>query len=180
MLEVTGVSLAYGQVQAIQEVSITVHDRACVAILGRNGAGKSSLLRAITGFSAISRGSITFDGVDLTPLPPHARGQAGRGLCHGGTPGLPQPDRRRQPPTGRVRPPPSSADVDSTARNVLERFPVLATKAKMPTSTLSGGEQQMLAVAQALMAVPKLLLLDEASADSHRCSPVSSSKRSTR
>jgi len=164
MLNVDSLSLAYGGIPALSDVSMEMRDGEFVAVVGRNGAGKSSLLKAIAGFEAPRGGRIVFDGVDITRIRAARRAEMGIGyvmdgrrvfrtlsvienLRVGGY--IHRKDRRRN-----VR----------KLEHVFELFPVLERKAKMPSSALSGGEQQMLVVGQALMAEPRLLMLDEPSA----------------
>jgi branched-chain amino acid transport system ATP-binding protein len=161
MLRIAKLNSGYGRIAVLHEVSLEIAQGEMVALVGSNGAGKTTLLRAISGVHPISGGSITFDGKPVHTLSPHARVRAGI----------------VQVPEGRqVFAPLSVADNlrlgawtrhdAGTARDLEEvyvTFPALAEKRDLPAGMLSGGQQQMLAIGRALMARPKLLLLDEPS-----------------
>ena len=162
MLQVDGLGTGYGRAQALHDVSLRVGDGEIVTILGPNGAGKTSLVNAIAGVLRPWGGSVTFDGVELTDLPPHRVIDHGVALV---------PEGRRIFPKMTVR---ENLDIGSyavTARSghdaalgsVYEIFPRLEERHSQVAGTLSGGEQQMLAIGRALMAQPRLLLLDEPS-----------------
>ncbi len=161
LLSLQDVSLHYGQAAALRRVSLRVEAGEIVALLGPNGAGKTSTLRAISGLVPVSGGSIMFDGQGLSNL--SAAKIVQRGISH-------VPEGRRVFPRLSVR---DNLDLGgyhlsrSALAKDIERmfsmFPVLRERADQQASTLSGGEQQMLAIARALMAGPKLLLLDEPS-----------------
>lgn len=162
MLEVTGVAAAYGQAQALWDVSLRVEEGEIVTIVGPNGAGKSTLVNVLGGLHAASAGSIMLDGRDLSTVPPHQVCAAGLAVV---------PEGRRVFPNMTVR---DNLDVgayhraargarDETYDDVVEIFPRLADRASQLAGSLSGGEQQMLAVGRALMARPRVLLLDEPS-----------------
>ncbi|ADH69980.1 ABC transporter ATP-binding protein [Nocardiopsis dassonvillei] len=161
LLTVEELSASYGAVRALDRVSLTVPAKGVCAVLGANGAGKTTLLRTLTGLHPAASGRVLLDGEDITRLP--AEKVITRGLAHvpegGGViveltveenlrlGGLWRSDRRR----------------DSAMGEVLELFPPLAERRARPASTLSGGERQMLAIGRALMARPRVLLLDEPS-----------------
>ena len=158
MLEVRDIHTYYGRSYVLQGVSLKVERGSVVTITGRNGMGKTTLIRSIIGFTPPKRGDIVFKGVNITHLPPHRIAQAGIGLC---------PQGRRIFP---------SLDVKENLRivmrakkggwdmeRVLSLFPQLAERLHHGGSNLSGGEQQMLACARALITNPELLLLDEPS-----------------
>ena len=161
LLEVERLSSHYGPVRAIHDVSLTVARGELVAIVGANGAGKTTLLRALSRVQPISGGTIRFDGREITRRPPHR--VAAAGLC--------------QVPEGRqVFAPLSVADnlrlggyrrpadeVEAETARIYQRFPILHEKRDQPAGTLSGGQQQMLAIGRALLGRPSLLLLDEPS-----------------
>jgi branched-chain amino acid transport system ATP-binding protein len=162
LLEVRDLDVFYGDLQALRQISLRVDAREVVALLGPNGAGKTTLLRTIAGLQRPASGEVTFKGISLHREPAHrivAWGVSlvpeGRRLFAGMTVlenlelGAFTPDARRQ----RAQ----------TLRRVYEMFPVLAERRHQLAGTMSGGEQQMLAICRALMAVPKLLLLDEPS-----------------
>ena len=162
MLKVEDINVFYGAIHAIKGISLEVNDGEIVALIGSNGAGKSTTMRTISGLMRPKTGKITMDGVDLTNVPAHKI--VGMGLC--------------QVPEGRhvfanmtvlenlelgayLR-----SDKDGIAKDmaeVFEKFPRLKERKDQVAGTLSGGEQQMLAMGRALMSSPKILLLDEPS-----------------
>ncbi|WP_037361650.1 ABC transporter ATP-binding protein [Amycolatopsis orientalis] len=162
LLELSDVSVHYGRIQAVSGLSITVDEGEIVTLIGANGAGKSTTMRAISGIRPISAGSIRFDGEDISRLRGDLRvvrgiSQApeGRGIFPGMTVlenldmgAYARKDRKNLKP-----------DFD----RVFELFPRLAERKTQVGGTMSGGEQQMLAIGRALMAKPRLLLLDEPS-----------------
>ncbi len=160
LLEVAGVEAGYGAIVALRGVSIEARAGEIVSLIGSNGAGKSTLLRVVSGLVRPSAGSVRFDGEDVTALPPEAIVR--RGVCH-------VPEGRRIFANlsvlenlrmgAYVRP---AAEKANLAR-VLALFPRLEERLRQAAGTLSGGEQQMLAMGRALMAEPRLLLLDEPS-----------------
>jgi branched-chain amino acid transport system ATP-binding protein len=162
MLEVSQLSVSYGPVQALRNVSFRVRRGSIVAVLGANGAGKTTLLRAITGLTPTTSGSVRMDGEELTKLPVEEivrRGVAhvpeGRGIIEE----LTVDENLRLGALWRR----DRADRRRALSEVYERFPVLRERGRRPAATLSGGERQMLAIGRALMARPQLLLLDEPS-----------------
>ncbi|MBF9134007.1 ABC transporter ATP-binding protein [Plantactinospora sp. S1510] len=162
LLEIEDVSLLYGRIQALHGISLTVDEGEIVALIGANGAGKSTTMRAISGIRPVATGRIRFAGQDITKMRPDLRVRLG--LCQapegrGIFPGMSVLENLDMGAyTRRDR-----AGVAADLARVLELFPRLAERAKQPGGTLSGGEQQMLAVGRALMSRPKLLLLDEPS-----------------
>jgi branched-chain amino acid transport system ATP-binding protein len=165
LLEVQNLSAHYGAIQALHGVSITVKEGQFVSLIGANGAGKSTLLKAISGIISPSAGRVTFLGEDISRLAP---GKIVRlGLCQ-------VPEGRQlfahlavkdnlllgSYIPGRGQP---KSEIQSRIDQVHAIFPVLERRTKQIAGTLSGGEQQMLAIGRALMAKPKLLLLDEPS-----------------
>lgn len=162
MLNLSDVELYYGHVYALKGVSLTVAKGETVALIGANGAGKSSILRAITGLRKISRGEIHFMGDRLDGL--GAAEIVRRGIAM-------VPEGRRVFPYMSVKDNllmgaftrTDKAAIAQTLDNVLERFPRLKERYGQQAGTLSGGEQQMMVIGRALMAAPKLLLLDEPS-----------------
>jgi branched-chain amino acid transport system ATP-binding protein len=159
LLEVDGVSAHHGQLQALFAVDLTVDEGETVAVIGANGAGKSTLLRAIAGAVPVSEGSIRFDGADLAGVPPWERVARGIAIV---------PEGRRIFPTltadenllvGAFRGRPGPWTID----RVHDVFPLLRPLARRGGANLSGGEQQALAIGRALMANPRLVLLDEVS-----------------
>jgi branched-chain amino acid transport system ATP-binding protein len=162
LLEIEDVSLLYGRIQALHGISLTVDEGEIVALIGANGAGKSTTMRAISGIRPVASGRITFAGQDITKMRADLRVRLG--LCQapegrGIFPGMSVLENLDMGAyTRRDR-----AGVASDLARVLELFPRLRERAKQAGGTLSGGEQQMLAVGRALMSRPKLLLLDEPS-----------------
>ena len=163
MLELRDVSVAYGKIRALKGVSLTVREGEVVTLIGSNGAGKSTLLRATAGLIPHQGGSIVFDGVPLDRVPGHRVARRGLRLV---------PESRGLLTRMRVGenllmgtyagvPPGSSGPPD--LERVLDRFPVLRERWNQFAGTLSGGEQQQLAIARALVGRPRLLMLDEPS-----------------
>lgn len=162
LLEVRGLEVSYGGLKALQGVSLQVFPGEILAIVGSNGAGKSTLLCAISGIVPVSKGSVMFKGRDITRLPAHLR--VDLGIAH-------VPEGRRVFPEMTVLENLMVAAYNTRARSkwrpslefVLELFPVLARKKDQLARTLSGGEQQMLAIGRGLMQQPELMLIDEMS-----------------
>ena len=161
LLAVTGLECSYGQILALKGITLQVHAGETVALIGANGAGKTTFLRAVSGLQALRAGNITFAGEDISRLRPDLR--ARRGIGHS--------------PEGRqvfgplsiqdnlllgayTRPKGERAD---DLEKVFTMFPILKEKRNLAAGTLSGGQQQMLAIGRALMSRPRLLLLDEPS-----------------
>jgi len=162
LLTLNHVSVNYGNIAAVQDVSIAVHPGEIVTLIGSNGAGKSTTLRTISGLLRPRRGEIIFQGRRISGMPGHDVVRAG--ICHA-------PEGRRIFQRMSVS---ENLDLGAFLRRdasqiaadrdtVLELFPVLRERLQQKAGTLSGGEQQMLAVARALLGAPKLLLLDEPS-----------------
>lgn len=161
MLAIENLTCRYGRIEALHGVSLTVNDGEIVTLVGSNGAGKSTLMRAVSGVQPIASGSIRFDNVVIDRLPPYRR--VAKGIA--------------QVPEGRQVFAPLSvednlrlgafvrhdADIAADIDAVYTMFPVLAERRNNAAGTLSGGQQQMLAMGRALMSRPKLLLLDEPS-----------------
>jgi branched-chain amino acid transport system ATP-binding protein len=162
MLEVSNLEVSYGSIRALHGVSLKVPEKAIVTLIGANGAGKSSTLRALSGLIKARAGTVTYDGADITNLAPHKI--VARGLC--------------QVPEGRMIFPNLTIDENLRMGAFLRRdakaiaadmdyaftiFPRLLERRKQLAGTMSGGEQQMLAIARALLSKPKFLMLDEPS-----------------
>ncbi|MGQ0664804.1 MAG: ABC transporter ATP-binding protein [Pseudomonadota bacterium] len=162
MLEVRHIEVAYGEVVAVWGVSIEVGEGELVAIVGPNGAGKTSLLNALSGLIGARAGSIKFLGRDLAAVPAHQRALLGLCQCPEGRKLFPEMTVEENLRLGAYR---SSGRDEVAARldRVFAMFPKLAERRRQVANTLSGGEQQMTALGRALMAAPKLLLLDEPS-----------------
>ncbi|MFO1161657.1 MAG: ABC transporter ATP-binding protein [Reyranellaceae bacterium] len=162
LLEVHDLDLFYGDAQALSGVSLDIADGEIVAIVGANGAGKSSLIRAIHGIETPARGTVRFDGVDITGWPSYRVCEAGIGHVAEGRqvfPNLSVLDNLEMGATPRRA---RSAERQTLAR-VFELFPRLAERRRQAAGTLSGGEQQMLAIGRCLMGQPRLILFDEPS-----------------
>ena len=159
LLEVDRVASFYGDFQALFEVSLEVAEGEAVAVIGANGAGKSTLLRTVAGLMGRGRGTVTFDGRPLDGVPTHRRLGLGIALVPEGRRIFPSLTVEENLKVGAR----TDRSGDWGVGAVLELFPALADKRDRPGSRLSGGEQQMLAVGRALMANPRLLLLDEVS-----------------
>ena len=162
MLALSGVSASYGSVPAIRDVSIEIGKGEAVGLLGANGAGKSTTLRAISGLLRLTSGSINFLGTDIGSMPPYK--VTALGIAH-------VPEGRQVFPEMTVQEnleigayvPSAKADRRRTLDLVFSIFPILAERRKQLAGTMSGGEQQMLAVGRGLMLKPSLLMLDEPS-----------------
>ncbi len=165
LLEVKGLCVNYGRIEAIRDISFTVEEGEIVTLIGANGAGKTTTMKTISGLRPVRAGTVTFDGQDITDMPSHERpvlgisqSPEGRGCFVGmsvmenlemGT--YARPDRK------------SKATIKDDLDRVFELFPRLKERTNQAAGSMSGGEQQMLAMGRALMAKPKLLLLDEPS-----------------
>ncbi len=162
LLEVSDLSVQYGRVTALEKVSLTVRDGEIVTVLGANGAGKSTLLKAILGAVPARGGGVTFDGADITARPTHERIARGLSLAPEGRRILISLSIEENLLLGaHMRR--DAAAVHREMDAIYARFPNLAERRHMLASCLSGGEQQMLAIGRAMMAKPRLLLLDEPS-----------------
>jgi branched-chain amino acid transport system ATP-binding protein len=160
VLAVENLAVSYGHIQAIKKVDLEVSRGEFVVLLGSNGAGKSTLLNAILGKVRPSRGSIYFLGRDITQSPTENIVASGISLVPEGRGILPMMSVLDNLELGAYH---VKHDIGGDLKQVFESFPFLAQRRKQPAGTLSGGEQQMLAIARALMASPTLLLLDEPS-----------------
>lgn len=162
MLEVNGLAAGYGKAQALFDIDLHVEEGEIVTILGPNGAGKTTLVNSIAGVIRPTSGSVVLDGADLLALAPHQISSKGVALVPEGRrifPRMTVTDNLDIGAYGRDARP----DRDENMKWVHEIFPRLAERAGQEAGTLSGGEQQMLAIGRALMSRPKLLLLDEPS-----------------
>jgi ABC-type branched-subunit amino acid transport system ATPase component len=161
LLEVTGVDVWYGSVQVLHGVDLEVHPGETVALLGTNGAGKSTVLKAISGLLPVRRGTVHFDGRDLTAARPEQRVDVGIVQLSGGNalfPSLSVAENLRLaafPFLG------DNERVERTTDAVLDLFPEIASRLGQRAGSLSGGEQQIVAVAKALIPEPRLLIIDE-------------------
>jgi branched-chain amino acid transport system ATP-binding protein len=162
LLHVESLRCGYGRTDVIHGIDMEIMPGETVCLIGPNGAGKSSLIKAITGIVRPRSGRITFDGHDITASPMHERVKAGIALVPEGRGVLPTLSVEENLLLGgyiRRR----NDDVRHEMQRLMALFPVLARRAAQTASTLSGGEQQMLVIARALMSRPKLLILDEPS-----------------
>ena len=162
LLEIDNVTLVYGRIQALLGISLNVGEGEVVALIGANGAGKSTTMRAVSGLRPVSQGTIRFDGEDITKMRADLRvvrgvsqSPEGRGIFPGMTV---RENLEMGAYTRRNR-----SEIDEDLNRAFTLFPRLKEREKQAGGTLSGGEQQMLAVGRALMSRPKLLLLDEPS-----------------
>ncbi|MBR6051105.1 MAG: ABC transporter ATP-binding protein [Clostridia bacterium] len=162
MLKVENLSVYYGVIQAIKGVSFEINEGEIIALIGANGAGKTTILHTITGLIGAKSGSIVFDGHELTKTPAHKI--VSLGMAH-------VPERRRifqelsvlsNLKLGAYTRKDKN-EIDETIRMVYEHFPILEERKNQIAGTLSGGEQQMLAMGRALMSHPKIILMDEPS-----------------
>jgi branched-chain amino acid transport system ATP-binding protein len=162
MLELSNLDLFYGDAQALDGVSLTVAEREIVAIIGANGAGKSSLIRSIFGMERPRRGSIRFEGREIAGAPPHVICNLGIGQVAEGRQIFPNMTVRENLDMGAVVPR-ARAGAAQAMERVFALFPRLVERRRQLAGTLSGGEQQMLAIARCLMGQPRLVMLDEPS-----------------
>ena len=165
LLQVQGLQSGYGRILALKGISLEVRSGETVALVGGNGAGKSTFLRALSGVQPISAGSIHFAGQDISQLRPHLRVRLG--ICHSPEgrqvfgPLSVEDNLRLGGYTQQAQQTPQQHAADM--EQVFALFPILKEKRALPAGTLSGGQQQMLAIGRALMGHPRLLLLDEPS-----------------
>ena len=162
MLALSGVTAGYGPVKAVIDVHLSVGEGEAVALLGANGAGKSTTLRAISGLIRPASGTITFGGIDICALPPFKIAELGIAHVPEGRQVFPEMTVKENLEMGAYLPR-ARAERHRTLDLVFSIFPVLAERRGQPAGTLSGGEQQMLAVGRGLMLKPRLLMLDEPS-----------------
>lgn len=159
LLQTEGLDAFYGDFQALFGIDFHIEAGECVALVGANGAGKTTFLRSLSGLVSVTRQDMTFDGKSVAGLPPHLIARAGIAMS---------PEGRRLFPSLSVE---ENLQLGATVeregnwslQKVQELFPILREKADSPSTLLSGGQQQMVAIGRALMANPKLLLLDEVS-----------------
>ena len=158
MLEIAGLDLKYGAAQVLWDVSLTAEPGHVTCILGRNGVGKTSLLRAISGRHRISGGSIVWEGRDMGRLPPDTRARLGVAVVPQGREIFPLLTVRENLETGFAALPTGERRIPDT---VFELFPALAEMLGRRGGDLSGGQQQQLAIGRAMVMKPRLLLMDE-------------------
>ena len=161
LLEVTDLRTRYGAIEALKGISLTVEEGEVVTLIGSNGAGKTTTLRSISGLTPASRGTIVFAGEEITRVPAHEIVGRGIALAPEGRHCFPRMTVRENLDLGAHRR--RGPEIADDMARVYELFPVLKERARQKAGTMSGGEQQMLAIGRALMARPRLLMLDEPS-----------------
>ncbi|PUA79108.1 ABC transporter ATP-binding protein [Nocardioides currus] len=164
LLEVEGLCVNYGHIEAIRDITFGVEEGSITTLIGANGAGKTTTLKTISGLRKVRAGRVLFDGKDITNLPPYDRVKLGLSQSPEGRGCFPGMTVRENLDMGAYvrsdrRTPAYQADLD----RVFELFPRLLERVNQAAGTMSGGEQQMLAIGRALMAKPRLVLLDEPS-----------------
>jgi len=161
MLTVTDVRISYGQAEVVHGVSFAVEEGECVALIGPNGAGKSTILKAICGLMRPTAGDIVFDGRTVAGLPGHEVARRGIAMCPEGRQMFPEMTVMENLKLGAYRR--RSENITPEIDEMMELFPRLRERSTQMAGTLSGGEQEMVAIARALMAKPKLCIFDEPS-----------------
>lgn len=162
-LEIKDLRVHYGKIEAIKGVSVVVNQGEIVTLIGANGAGKTTILKTISGLRNVSSGEITFDGSSLNKIPAHERVDLGISQVPEGRGIFPGMTVLENLEMGKFNRKDRKAEMDEDLDRVYTLFPRLKERATQAGGTLSGGEQQMLAMGRALMARPKVLLLDEPS-----------------
>jgi branched-chain amino acid transport system ATP-binding protein len=160
LLEIEDIHVHYGKIAALKGISVSVDAGEIVTLIGANGAGKTTTLKTISGLRSLTSGAIRFDGADISKMPGHKRVTAGIGQAPEGRgifPGMTVEDNLLMGAYSR------KDDASKELAEAYELFPRLAERKSQAGGTMSGGEQQMLAIGRALMARPKVLLLDEPS-----------------
>lgn len=161
LLRVENLHVHYGSIHAIKDISFEVNEGEIVTLIGANGAGKSTALNTVAGLMRATSGGITFEDGDITGTPAHKILEKGMALCpEGRRIFLEMSVQENLEMGGFTRP---SSEIADSIEGVYDRFPRLKERYKQRAGTLSGGEQQMLAMGRALMSKPKLLMLDEPS-----------------
>lgn len=163
LLATKQISVDYGKLRALRSVDFEVRTGEIVAVVGANGAGKSTLTRAIGGLVPLSGGQIFLDGKDITNIAAHQRARRGIALCHEGRRLFQEQTVRENLDLGGAYAARSATPVAERLQRVYDLFPVLKERANSLAGRLSGGQQQMVAIARGLMAAPRVLLLDELS-----------------
>jgi branched-chain amino acid transport system ATP-binding protein len=162
-LEINDLHVHYGKIEAIKGISVVVNEGEIVTLIGANGAGKTTTLKTISGLRPVSSGSIIFDGKDISKLPAHDRVRLGISQAPEGRGIFPGMTVLENLEMGKYHLKMKSSEIDEDLEKIYSLFPRLKERASQAGGTLSGGEQQMLAIGRALMARPKVLLLDEPS-----------------
>ncbi|MCZ8375152.1 MAG: ABC transporter ATP-binding protein [Beijerinckiaceae bacterium] len=161
MLSVRDLKVSYGGIEVVHGVSLDVAAGECVALIGANGAGKSSTLKAICGLVPASGGSISFEGNDITRASGHAIVRAGITMCPEGRQVFPQMSVIQNLRMGAYTR--TDPEQEADLSRMMDMFPILRERQSQAAGKLSGGEQEMLAIARALMARPRICLFDEPS-----------------
>ncbi len=162
-LEVKDLHVFYGKIEAIKGVSVTVNQGEIVTLIGANGAGKTTMLKTISGIRPVTSGQIIFDGQDINKMPAHERVELGISQAPEGRGIFPGMTVLENLEMGKFFRKNRKAEMQEDLDHVYHLFPRLKERAEQAAGTLSGGEQQMLAIGRALMQRPKVLLLDEPS-----------------
>jgi branched-chain amino acid transport system ATP-binding protein len=162
-LEIEDLRVHYGKIEAIKGVSVVVNQGEIVTLIGANGAGKTTILKTISGLRPVSSGSISFDGKDINKIPAHERVDLGISQVPEGRGIFPGMTVLENLEMGKFNRKDRKAEMDEDLDRIYTLFPRLKERTAQAGGTLSGGEQQMLAMGRALMARPKVLLLDEPS-----------------
>ena len=164
LLEVEGLCVNYGHIEAIRDITFSVEEGSITTLIGANGAGKTTTLKTISGLRKVREGRVLFEGQDITSLPPYERVKRGLSQSPEGRGCFPGMTVRENLDMGAyVRKDRRSAAYAQDVERVFELFPRLRERSSQVAGTMSGGEQQMLAIGRALMAKPRLILLDEPS-----------------
>ena len=162
MLEIKDLEVYYGMIQAIKGISFEVNEGEVIALIGANGAGKTTILHTISGLIAPKKGSITFEGQEITKIPAHKIVENGLAQVPEGRRVFPSLSVLQNLKLGAYTRK-DKKEIDDTLQMIYERFPRLEERKNQPAGTLSGGEQQMLAMGRALMSKPRIILMDEPS-----------------
>lgn len=159
LLQIEDIHAGYGEISVLHGISLSIAAGDILGVLGRNGMGKTTLIRCIAGLLRASKGTIALDGQDITRAPAHERARRGMTTVVQGRGLFPRLTVAENLEMGRT----AGGAKPSRIKEVLEYFPRLAERLSQPAGTMSGGEQQMLAIGRGLMAHPRLILLDEPS-----------------
>ena len=162
-LEIKDLHVHYGKIEAIKGISVTVNEGEIVTLIGANGAGKTTMLKTISGLRPVSSGQIIFNGEDISKMPAHKRADLGLAQAPEGRGIFVGMSVLENLEMGKYNRKDRKSEMDEDLEKVLHLFPRLKERITQVGGTLSGGEQQMLAIGRALMARPKVLLLDEPS-----------------
>lgn len=163
LLDVQNLKTGYGDLTVVRDVSLTVRAGEITVLLGRNGAGKTTTLRAITGLNRVQGGSVTYLGQSIADVPAHKRVAEGLSYVQEGKRVFHELTIEQNLLLGGFSTKQKKRALMPKVEEIYEFFPILGDKRSLPASSMSGGQQQMLAIGQALMAKPKLLILDEPS-----------------